>query len=155
MFPHRATGFSPFVLLYGCEAVTPYEIPFTRYNSEEQYQEALSSHIKKMFEIHQGAFLSNRQYQVKMKDTFDKKKVGRKDVNKFQIGELVWFGVQRRLPDMKYNKAKWAAPCKVVSMSKGGLFELSYEVNGEFIKYDCIHPQFLKRFCGEPLLLAS
>ena len=70
MIPHRAAGFSPFVLLYGCEAVTPNEITFTRYALEEQYQEALSSHIKKMFEIHQGAFLSNRQYQVKMKDTF-------------------------------------------------------------------------------------
>ena len=57
MVIHRATGFSPFVLIYGCEAVTPYEIPFTRYNSEEQYQEALSSHIEKMFEIHQEAFL--------------------------------------------------------------------------------------------------
>ena len=49
MVPHRATGFSPFVLLYGCEAVTPYEILFTRYALEEQYQEALSSHIEKMF----------------------------------------------------------------------------------------------------------
>ena len=37
MVPKKATGFFPFVLLYGCEAVTPYEIPFTRYNSEEQY----------------------------------------------------------------------------------------------------------------------
>ena len=106
MVPHRATGFSPFVLLYGREAVTPYEIPFTRYDSEEQYQEALSSHIEKMLEIHQGAFLLNRRYQVRMKDTFDKKKVGRKDVDEFQIGELVWFNVQRRSPDMKYNKAK-------------------------------------------------
>ena len=50
--PHRATGFSPFVLLYGCEAVTPYELPFTRYELEEQYQEALSSHIRKMFKFH-------------------------------------------------------------------------------------------------------
>ena len=66
----------------------PYEIPFTRYVLEEQYQDALSSHIKKMFEFHQGAFLLNRRYQVKIKDTFDKKKVGCKVVNKFEIGEL-------------------------------------------------------------------
>ena len=108
-----------------------------------------------MFEIHTGAFLSNRRYQLKMKETFDKKKVGRKDVDEFQTGELVWFNVRRRMPDMKYNKAKWIGPCKVVSVSDGGLFELSYEVNGEFIKYDRIHPQFLKRFRGEPLLIAS
>ena len=56
--PHRATSFLPIVLLYGCEAITPYEIPFTRYTLEEQYQDALRSHIKKMFKIHQGAFLS-------------------------------------------------------------------------------------------------
>ena len=92
---------------------------------------------------------------MKMNETFDKKKVGCKEVDKFQIGELVCFNVQRRMPDMKYNKAKWFGPCKVVSVYKGGLFKLSYEVNGKFIKYDHIHPQFLKRFCGEPLLLAS
>ena len=106
MVPHRNTGFSPFVLLYGCEAVTPYEIPFTRYTLEEQYHEALSSHIKKMFEIHHGAFFSNRRYQVKMKNTFDKKKVGCKDVDKFQIGEHVWIKAQGQMPNMKYNKVK-------------------------------------------------
>lgn len=47
MVPHRATGFSPFVLLYGFEVVTQYEILFTKYAVEEQYQEALSSHIEK------------------------------------------------------------------------------------------------------------
>ena len=47
-----------------------------------------------------------------MKDTFDKKKVGCKDVDKFHIGELVWFNVQRQLPDMKYNKVKYVGPCK-------------------------------------------
>ena len=52
-----------------------------------------------------------------MKKTFGKKKAGCKDVNKFQIGELVWFNVQRWMPDMKHNKAKWIGPCKVVSMS--------------------------------------
>ena len=90
-----------------------------------------------------------------MKENFAKKKVGCKDVDKFQTGELKWFKIQRRLPDMKYNKAKWVGPCKVVSVSKGGLFELLYEVNSKFINYGCIHPQFLKQFCGELLLLAS
>ena len=47
MVPHRATGFSLFVLLYGHEAITSYKIPFTRYASEELYQEALSSQIKR------------------------------------------------------------------------------------------------------------
>ena len=51
MVPHRATGFLPFVLLYGCEATTPYVIPFTRYTLEEQYQDTLSSHIFKKFEL--------------------------------------------------------------------------------------------------------
>ena len=151
MVSHCATGFSPFVLLYGCEAVTPYEVPFTRYTSEEQYQDALSSHIEKMFEIHKGAFFSNCKYQLKMKKTFDLKKVGKKEVTKSQIGELVWLNVQRQIPDIKYNKAKWVGPCKIVSMSRGGLFELLYKVNNKYVKYDCIHPHFLKRFCGEPL----
>ena len=44
---------------------------------------------------------------MKMKETFNKKKVGRKEVDKFQIGELMWFNVQRGMPDMKLNKAKW------------------------------------------------
>ena len=56
---------------------------------------------------------------------------------------------------MKFNKAKWIGPCKVDSVLDGGLFELLYKVNGKFIKYNCIHPQFLKRFCGESLLPAS
>ena len=29
---------------------------------------------------------------------------------------------------MKYNKAKWVGPCKVVSVLKGGLFELLHKV---------------------------
>ena len=85
-----------------------------------------------------------------MKETFDRRKA-HKEIVEFQIGELVWFNIQRRIPDMKYNKAKWVGPCKIVSISKGGFFELAYEVNKAFVKYESIHPQFLKRFCGEPL----
>ena len=89
------------MLLYGCEAITPYEILFTRYVLEELYQDAFSSHIEKIIEIHKGAFLSNKCYQLKKKETFDKKKVGCKEVDEFQIGELVWLNVQIRMPDIK------------------------------------------------------
>ena len=104
-----------------------------------------------MFEVHKGAFFSNHKYQLKMKKTFDLRKVGKNEVTKFQVRELVCLDLQRRIPDMKYNKAKWVGPCKIVSMSRGGLFELSNEVNNKFVKYDCIHAQFLQRFCSEPL----
>ena len=89
MVPHCATGFSPFVLLYGCEAVTPYEVLFTRYTSDEHYQDTLSSCIEKMFKIHKRAFFSNHKYQLKRKKTSNLKKVGKKEVAKFQIRELV------------------------------------------------------------------
>ena len=75
MVPHCATGFLLFVLLYGREAIMPYEIPFTWYDSEEQYQDALSSHIEKMFELHKKAFFRNRKYQMKMKETSNRRKV--------------------------------------------------------------------------------
>ena len=81
-----------------------------------------------------------------MKKTFDSKKVGKKEVTKFQVGELVWLNVQRQISDMKNNKVKWVGPCKIVSMSRGGLFELSCKVNNKFVKYHNIHPQFLKVF---------
>ena len=46
----------------------------------------------------------------KTKDTFDKKKVDCKGVDKFQIGEIVWFNIQRQMQDMNYTKAKWIRP---------------------------------------------
>ena len=73
---------------------------------EEQYQNAISSCIEKMLKIHKEASNSNRKYQLKINKTFDLKKVGKKEVTKFQVGELVWLNVQRRIPDMKYNQAK-------------------------------------------------
>ena len=59
-----------------------------------------------MFELHKGAFFSNRKYQLKMNKTFDLKKVGKKEVIKFQVRELIWLNVQRQIPGMKYNKVK-------------------------------------------------
>ena len=56
---------------------------------------------------------------MKMKETFDKKKVGCKEVNKFHTGPTCVVYRTKRMPDMKINKAKWIGPCKVVSVLDG------------------------------------
>ena len=48
MVLHEATGFSPFQLLYGRDALMPDKLPFTEYKSNEDYKQALSSHIETM-----------------------------------------------------------------------------------------------------------
>ena len=73
-----------------------------------------------MSEIYKGVLFNSRKYQLKMKKTFYSKKVGKTEVNKFQIGELVWLKVQSWILDMKKNKGKWVGPCKIVSMSRRG-----------------------------------
>ena len=58
------------MLPYGCEAITPYEILFTRYVFKELYQDALSSHIIKMFEIYKGAFILKQMLPVENERDF-------------------------------------------------------------------------------------
>lgn len=62
----------------------------------------------------------------------------------------MWFNLQRQIHDLNYNKARWVGPCSMSSL-KGSLIELEHKVNKVFVNYECIQPQFLKRFCGELL----
>ena len=71
--------------------------------------------ILKMFELHKRVFFRNRKYQLKMKETFNRRKV-HKEIIEFQIGGLVWLNILRQIPDMKFNKAKWVGPCKISSI---------------------------------------
>jgi len=72
MVPHRATGFSPFQLLYGCDLLMPEELPFTTYNSDEDYEIVLSTHIEKMLKTIQQAMLNNQNTQKKTRKWFDR-----------------------------------------------------------------------------------
>ena len=76
------------------------------------------------------------------------------EVTEFQIGDLVWFFVKKRMPDMKCNKVKYIGPCSVVSVLDRSLLKFLYEVNDKNIKHNRLHPQFYKRCCKEPLLKA-
>ena len=85
-----------------------------------------------------------------MEKIFYSKKVGKKEVTKFQMEFL--YGLRTKMdPRHEKQQSKVGWTMQDCYMSRGGLFELAYKVNIEFVKYDCIQPQFLKRFCGEPL----
>ena len=48
MVPHEATGISPFLMLYGREAIMPEEIDHTTYASNSNYEKAVAGHIAKV-----------------------------------------------------------------------------------------------------------
>ena len=52
MVPHEGTGMSPFLMLYGREALMPEEIPHVNYVSIDSYEVAVEKHIGKMLAIH-------------------------------------------------------------------------------------------------------
>ena len=51
MVPHESTGFSPFLMMYGWEAVMPEEIPHMTFLSNEDYETAVGKHIGRVFAI--------------------------------------------------------------------------------------------------------
>ena len=108
--------------------------------------------IRKIFELHKRAFFRDRKYQMKMKETFDRRKV-HKEIDKFQIGELVWFNIQRQIPDMKYNKAKWIGHRKV-----GSVLHMVFRVDvkgDQQVKSSCIYIYNLLKGFVENFLVVS
>lgn len=67
MVLHKATGFSPFQLLYGRDTLMPDKLPFTEYKSNEDYEQALNSHIETMIATNRKAMEKNQLYQDKTK----------------------------------------------------------------------------------------
>ena len=49
--PHRATGFSPFMMIYGQESILPQEIDQIHFILAGSYEEALVRHMNFIFEI--------------------------------------------------------------------------------------------------------
>ena len=55
MVSNQSIGFSLFYLLYRCKPLMLKEIHFTKYNSDEDYKVAVSSHIEHMISINEQA----------------------------------------------------------------------------------------------------
>ena len=93
MVPSRATGFLPFKLLYGREGLVPDEISHVEFSTEDDYNLAVENHIEQLVETHNQAMSNDRNYHEKMKLAFDKKKVGKRLVTNFILGDHVWMDI--------------------------------------------------------------
>lgn len=149
MVPHRSNGISPFVMMYGREPIMPEEINFIKFKEIEDYNRAVFNHIQNLLEIHELALNRQKIYVEGMKRQFNLKKVGTREVTDFKVGDLVWINVHRRLKSKGKGGLHWEGPCEIVEKSLGGLFNLEYKTGISTVKFNRIHPQFLKPFRGE------
>ena len=62
MVPHRGTGFSPFMMVYGREAISPVEVKDVEFGEIEDYDTAIKEHIENMILIHEQATQTNIGY---------------------------------------------------------------------------------------------
>ena len=67
MVPHESTGFLPFLMMYGWEAVMPEEIPHMTYLLIKDYETAVGKHIGRLLAINEKAREKNQESVPKSK----------------------------------------------------------------------------------------
>ena len=85
--PYRDTSFLFFEMLYVMRQ-SIIQILLNRYVLDKITKVPLNFFLK-MFEYQQGVFLSYRRYHIKIRETFDKKIEGCKELNESQTVELL------------------------------------------------------------------
>ena len=84
-----------------------------------------------------------------MKLAFDKKKVGKRLVTNFILGDHVWMDVWRYVKTKGKGGVKWIGPCLITLVRPGPLFDVSYRTETSELLYQRVSPQFLKVYNGE------
>ena len=83
MVPHESTGFSPFLIVYGRDAIMPEEIPHMTYLSNEDYKTAVEKHIRRMLAINEKAKEKNQESVRRSKEYFNRKYVKKASSHNF------------------------------------------------------------------------
>ena len=102
-----------------------------------------------MIDIHELALNCCQKYIKKMKIYYNQKKVKTPKTTEFEVGDVVWMNIHCRLKSKGKGGLHWEGPCNILSKTQGGLFNLEYKTGFSLMRFNRVHPQFLKEFKGE------
>jgi ribonuclease HI len=141
--PSRATGFTPFCLVYGAEAILPtdleYRSPRVRGYDEDANQRAREDSLDQLDEARTVALMHSARYQQALR-RYQARKVRRRDLSE---GDLV---LRLRQDNRGHHKLSppWEGPYVVVKVLKPGTYKLANE-DGEELT-NAWNIQQLRRF---------
>jgi hypothetical protein len=122
--PSRATGFTPFFLVYGSEAVLPtdleYRSPRLKAYHEQSNNTARENTLDQLEEARDIALLLSARYQQNLRRYHDKH-VRRRDLH---IGDLVLWRSQSNKGRHKLTPP-WEGPYIIAEVLKPGTYKLS------------------------------
>ncbi|KAK1683335.1 hypothetical protein QYE76_044183 [Lolium multiflorum] len=140
---HGAIKTTPYQLVYGQEAVLPWEVKDqggSRQNdlTAEDYAALISDSIEDATELRLWSLEKIKENKAKVARAYNKK-VKPKE---FQVGDLVWEAHPLGTRDKEYGKwsPNWHGPYKVVQVLKGNAYMLEmldgvkFRVNGQHLK---------------------
>jgi hypothetical protein len=141
--PRRATGFSPFLLVYGTEAVLPtdleYGSPRVQGYDKGTNQRARADSLDQLDEARTVALMHSARYQQALR-RYQARKIRRRD---FNDGDLVLRLCQDNRGRHKQSPP-WEGPYIVVKVPKPGTYKLANE-DGEELT-NAWNIQQLRRF---------
>jgi transposase InsO family protein len=123
--PSRATGFTPFFLVYGSEAMLPTDVeygsPRLKAYNEQNNDAAREDTLNQLKEAHDVALLHSARYQQSLQRYHDKH-IRRRDLN---VGDLV----RRQSQNKGRHKLTppWEGPYIVAKVLKPSTYKLSNE----------------------------
>ena len=127
--PSRATGFTPFFLVYGAEAMLPTDLEYgslrLKADQEQQNQQAREDSLDQVDEARDVALLHSARYQQSLR-RYQAQRIRRRDLNK---GDLV---LRLRQDNRGRHKLSppWEGPYIIAEVLKPGTYKLANE-NGE------------------------
>ena len=124
--PNRSTGFTPFFMVFGAEAVLPTDIdhgaPRVRAYQEDQSERSRQDDLDQLDEVREVALLRSRKYQQNLRRYHSRQVRSRA----FEVGDLVLRRVQTNVNRHKLSPP-WEGPYVVHEVIRPGAYRLKDE----------------------------